>query len=589
MSVEGADASRNDIKKVEKAFDEMGVAGSKVATPVTRALDFIQKGIDNYEKKLATGKAVTTKDVTAIVQQWTHLQNAIDDSGVAINEFPEEVQKALGKAEAQVRKVTSEFGKMNDAVQDNTANAKVAGDSWPGLGNALEGMGGKVGTATAKFGLYTAALGEGWQMGKKLAAGLGTDFSAMEQAIDSFTAKAKGVNSTFLSWMTGDGSFESVRASISLSKEQLEGYNSTVLAGITDLGNYKDRLSEFTQIEAAHKIILAEGIEGQKLASQAKRDGAGILKDYTLLLTMASDAATVHNTLLKYGAEGEQLWNEIRVQGKGTLIDLAQAIANNSDKIAELTRKTKEQITAELEMQTALNDTSSAILKKMAMEQQQIELLKNQEKVEDGLTESLRNKLAEISASMVVKEGREIPLTKLQITQFETLLAGTVGLTDAERKRHADMVMKLKTVETMTQYEREELAREIQRQLLINTATFTDEAHRVVLDKKTKTISNAAAESGKLNEAQIKVTSSGAAALDGTNKLDGGFGKLGGSAKAVADGVRGVRDGLGELVDRVDDHVAAMEKVTAALSRIEAQANKTEAAVRSASKAGLEE
>lgn len=588
MSVEGADASRVDIKKVEKAFDDMGDAGAKVATPVTRALDFIQKGLDRYETKLAQGKSVTSRDVTAMVQQWTHLSSTIDESGLAIQDFPDEVQRALAKAEAQVKKVTAEFGKMDDAVRDNTANAKIAGDSWPGLGNALEGMGGKVGTATAKFGLYTAALSEGWQMGKKLAAGMGTDFSAMEQAVDSFVSKAKSVNSTFLSWMTGDGSFESVRASIALTKEQLEGYNSTVLAGITDLGDYKDRTVELNQIQAAHAVILAEGIEGQKLASQAKRDAAGVLKDYIVSLDMASEAAKVHNTLLKYGAEGEQLWNEIRVQGKGGLLELAQAISDNSGRIAELTRKTLDQVEAERALQEAVNDTSASIERRLAMEKQQAELIANQEKVEDSLTASLRNKLAEISASMVVKEGKEIPLTKLQISQFESLLAGTVGLTDAERKRHIELVAKLKTVETMSQYQREELAREIQRQLLINTATFTDEAHRVVLDKKTKTISNAAAESEKLNSAQIKVTTSSGTAADAATRLDGGFGKLGASTRIVEAGVRGAGDGLADFALNANAHVAEMEKVIAAFNRIEAAANKAGTAVRNASKAGLD-
>jgi len=495
MGEQGAKALAELKPKAEQVKDAIADLTAKSETSTGRIRDSVlvaDRAFADLAKQIRNNPKEAVEALPKVAGAVVQLRKEVEKARAAGGPVPPQAIATLERFQAELARAKQEVGNLKREIDKQTAGVTDASQAWQGFDGVINNVAGQFGKLGAGVVGGMAALKEGWGVGKQIAAALGTDFSAMEQAIDKFVAKAKNVNPALLDWITGVGSFQDVRAAVQLSKEQYEGYTSAIIAGVGEIDNLKAHTEQFGAISLAHGVILKEGNEGQKLANQAKRDGAGDLDQYVRALGLASEAAKVHNELVKFGAEGERLWNEIRAQGKGNLVDLAKAINDSAAAIKELTAKTKEEIQAETELQAALNNTTKMRLQALEFEKQQAELVAQQEKVEDGLTASIRNKLAEITASMVVKEGREIPLTKLQISQLEQLLAQNLSLTETERKKIQAWVEQLKTVENLRQGERELLAQRIQYELLVNRTVVADEAHRSTLDKKTNTIRNAA-------------------------------------------------------------------------------------------------
>jgi len=553
---------RVESERVEQALKEVAAAAETHGAQISDAGLVAARSMENLAKQIRANPKEAVEQLPKAVGAVIQLRNAIEQAKAAGGPVDPGAVAQLQRFEAQLGKTKQQIGTLKREIDQQTAGVTSASQAWQGMDSVVDRVAGRFGKVGAAAVGGFAALKEGWAIGTSIAQSIGTDFSAMEQAVAKFEAKAKQVNPAMLDWLTGTGSFEAVRASITLTKEQFEGYNSAILAGIEDIGAYKARTQEFTEIHAAHTKILAEGAEGQRLATQAKRDGGGVMEDYVRSLGLASEAAKVHNKLVAAGAEGERLWVEIREKGKGTLVDLALAIRNAGVAITELTKKTKEQVTAEQELRDAVNDTSGARERAHKWELDQAKLIAEQEKATDGLTQSIRNKLAEIVASMTVAEGREIPLTKMQISQLEQLLSRNITLTEAERKKIQGRIDQLKAVESLTQGERELLAQDIKIDLQRNTSLQVGEQHRAVLDKTTRTISNVAAETGKLGEQQMRVATTADKAEAAAAKLAGGFGRLGGDAKGVETGVRAAGEGLSEAAKGIELAAGPTEKLS---------------------------
>jgi hypothetical protein len=275
MSILGADEARVDVEKVRKSLEDFGDEGVKIAQPVTNALQHIEKGWDKVFQKLAEGKAVTSKDVGVIIQQYSLLQSAVEKAFGSAANAPKELQEALAKADAQVKQVTKTVGQLDDAVKDNAANVKLAGDQWPGLGNAVEAVGGKMSTVAVKIGLVTAAFKEGWAMGQQLNGVFKTDMSEWEKAIDRLGAKAnlvlKSMSDNVVNVMgvikaitTGDA--EQIKAAF--NQWITEGVKGLEIAkdAVTKYGNEWDKLHPtFKQLEEQQKQA---GEAAKKLAEE---------------------------------------------------------------------------------------------------------------------------------------------------------------------------------------------------------------------------------------------------------------------------------------------------------------------------------
>lgn len=473
FKIDGAGQSRQEIGKIRSAMEDFGDEGKKSAQKVVDAAGAIQKGIDGVEKKITQGKTVTVREVAVMAQNFGNLEKAIKETFGSVSKAPEEIQRAYKLASDQLVRVREEAVKSGKALEDQKKITNEVGASWRGLGKELQDATGKFGAAAGGAALSFKALSEGWQIGSQIAKALGTDFTALNETIDAFTSKAKVVNSSILSWLSGAGSFEAARASISLTKAEFEGLTSAQLAGIGGIDDYKNHTEEFNKIAELHTIILKEGAEGQRLATQAKRDGNGDLENYITALNVASDAAKVHNDLVKKGEEGQRLWNEVKVAGKGNLLDLAQAISAYRDQIDKLVRKTDEQIAAERRLQAALNDTTALTNVRSKQDQEQAELINRQTQSEDALVDQIRAKVAEIQASINAQK-ENLPLTQLQIKQLQELINLGPQLTASERAALNALVEKLKTLEKMDGVEKEGLKIQLQHlDILPKVATAT--------------------------------------------------------------------------------------------------------------------
>jgi hypothetical protein len=128
-----------------------------------------------------------------MAQSFAQLEGLITRMFGSIERAPAEIQAAFSQAQQQLHAVNTEVGRANDALKDNQANVQAAAGHWSGLGNAIEGMGGKAGAFVGKWGLVTAALGEGWAMGQKLNTLFGTDMSEWEEVVTRFGAKCGAI------------------------------------------------------------------------------------------------------------------------------------------------------------------------------------------------------------------------------------------------------------------------------------------------------------------------------------------------------------------------------------------------------------
>lgn len=545
LGVTGADAGRQEIEKIRAAAEAVGPSGTKSAQAMTDAFSNIERAADRVEKKISEGKTVTVRDGNLMLQQFTLLKNEIDRAFGSLNKAPAEIQAAFKVAESQFGATTTKVREMTSAMKDQSATIKGAAGEWSGFSDQFRKMLGPAGELVVSIGAVGGALTEGINIGMQFNKAIGADMSGAEQAAGELKDKIRLVIEQWAQGVvTMTDNSGGIRKAISLTANEFKGLEAVQAALGHELENYKDHMVEVGRAEQLYGQIQKDSEIGSQLLGKARKEGAGVLGEYMTSMELAGTIEQTHQKLVKLGSEGQRLWNEIYADGKGKLVDIVVAIENHKTAIADVTKLTKEEITAQEGLEKALNDTAAARVKAIDIEKKQVDLVVNQEKVEDGLTNSIRNKLGEINASMQVKEGREIPLTLLQIAQLETMVKGTMGLSDAERNHLQATIAKLKGVEAMTQGQRELLASNIQYDLSVNASFKADAAHVVVLDKKTHSAKNAAAGVDLASEANIRITRSSGEAVDSTHKLGGAFEKGAGPARSMGESIHMAGEGL---------------------------------------------
>lgn len=183
------DEGKKNLEALERALIEMGDAGAKAAPKITRSVQNIEEAFRGFDRKLNETGNVTQRDVDKIVRQIEVMRTNVEKDFGSMAKAPKQVQDALSGYESKLKDVSTSTGKLTDAVKDNTANVQVAAGQWPGLGNALESVGGKTGQVVAGFGLVTAAFGQGWEIGQRLNKLFGTDMSLWEEVVSRFGSK----------------------------------------------------------------------------------------------------------------------------------------------------------------------------------------------------------------------------------------------------------------------------------------------------------------------------------------------------------------------------------------------------------------
>lgn len=192
FNIETEEGKRN-LEALEKAILKMGDAGVKAAPRVTQSVQSIDAEFRKLDKKINETGNVTQRDIDKIARLLAGLAEDTTDSFGSAAKAPKALQDAIGGYEQRLASATERTGKLNDAVKDNAAQAQVAAGNWPGLGNAIESVGGKTGKVVAGFGLVTAAFNQGWEIGQKLNKFFGTDMSLWEEFIGKFGAYAGAV------------------------------------------------------------------------------------------------------------------------------------------------------------------------------------------------------------------------------------------------------------------------------------------------------------------------------------------------------------------------------------------------------------
>lgn len=286
MSILGADESRVDVDKVRKAVEEFGAEGVKIAGPVTNSLNNIQKGWDRIADKIADGKVVSQSNISIMVQQYAFLESAINQAFGSASKAPLELQEALQKAGTQVRAASTQMGQMNDALAGNRANTQAAAGNWAGLGNAIEGAGGKIGAAAGKFGLFSAALREGWQIGQGLNKTFGTDMSEWEKTVERFGMKAKLVlqaisdniiNSAQVVGAVLTGDIGNINAALKTAAEDGKASFKTMSDAVTLYGAEWDKLHpSIKRAEEAKKAAAAAAKEAADASEQLAKQQAAL-------------------------------------------------------------------------------------------------------------------------------------------------------------------------------------------------------------------------------------------------------------------------------------------------------------------------
>jgi chromosome segregation ATPase len=574
-----ADVTRRKIEDVDRAIEKLG-SEQKSFGQLTNNFRVTERVFDEFEQKVASGGPITARAIAPVIQNFERLKEQIQQTA---NVTPEMTAR-FAQLETRLKSVDTETRKSIDAMADHKVVLAEGGVQWTGFGNTLGIAAGKFGAVVSGAGAVGAALTAGIQIGNQFAHAIGTDFAAFDSFAADMKTRGAEIQSILIDLATGgEHGMTRLRAAATLPKPAMDGLNQALEAGVKDVDDLQAHVEAFNTVADLNAKIATAGTEGLLLQNKARKEGAGVLGEYILSLKLANDIAVIHNDLVSKGAEGQRVWNEIKGNGRKTLLEMRQAIEDHSKAIRELVSVTEAEVTAEKQLAEALNDTSTARLHAIGLEQQQAALVANQEKVEDGLTRSLRTKLAEITASMTVKEGKEIPLTKLQVQQLEEQLGKTVGLTDTERKHVETLIEKLKTVEQLTQVQRENLAADIQRELLINTTTESDERYRVVLDAKTRTISNAAAATDDLKDKQIEVKTSSDEAAEAATHLSGGFRSASDTALPLVEHVHAIGEGLQDFAKSHPIIRATVDE----LKKLEDQALRTAQAIQKASAAGL--
>jgi archaellum component FlaC len=192
VDVEIGNAKVN-LEQLRDAAVKFGDDGARHADGLTRSLQATENAINGYERKLTETGNVGERDIVKIVRAIEVMRTQGVAAFGSLANAPKEFQQALTNAEAKLHEASATVGKLNNAVRDNTANVQANANQWAGLGNAIEGAGGKTGAIVGKLGLVTAAFSEGWSIGMKMNHLFGTDMALWEEVVARFGSKLGAV------------------------------------------------------------------------------------------------------------------------------------------------------------------------------------------------------------------------------------------------------------------------------------------------------------------------------------------------------------------------------------------------------------
>lgn len=245
-----------ELEKVKDAAVKFGKDGAANADILTRQLENVENAAERVARKINQGKTVTVADTNAMAQSFAQLDSVIKKAFGSIENAPKEIQAAFRQAEGQVSAVRKEVINATQALEDNRDVTKQAGESWSGLGPAIEKAAGPMGATVGRLGLIAAAFKTGWDWGMKLNAFFGVDMQMWEQTV-------KTVGSRMLVIVQSLG--ENLMGTFRMVKEFLSG-------NFKEAGVLMDQLAE-TNAESQRRIRAALTSSNEEWNRYAKTIG----------------------------------------------------------------------------------------------------------------------------------------------------------------------------------------------------------------------------------------------------------------------------------------------------------------------------
>jgi chromosome segregation ATPase len=358
FSVLGAGDSKAEIDKIRQAAEALGEKGKKGAQGVVDGLTALEREANNVERKLNTTGVAGERDLRKLVGAVEVLKSAAISAFGSLANAPVELQHAVQKGEAEIKKASEAVGKLNNAVRDNKAHVEAAANQWTGLQGALEGLGGKAGAFVGKWGLVTAAFEQGWSIGMKLNKLFGTDMSLWEEQVDHFGQKVGLI----------------VRDIADIGVAYLNAFTATLR------GNFAE----------AKRSLTEAGADIFKLG----RDTKTVLTEYGADWERAGAKLGVHNKTSEEAAKAAEKLREKQTELRAALATVTLELQKQNQELAK-------QKTSLMDAEHGLSDSSASMGRyKAEVERSSTAIDDQKAKIED-----LSSKFGE--SSLVVKGAKE--------------------------------------------------------------------------------------------------------------------------------------------------------------------------------------
>lgn len=446
LSVDGADSARQDIAVVEKAMQSFGDEGVRSTQRVVDSAKNIQEGWDRIKEKLAEGKAVTTRDVGVMAQQFEMFKGAIDRTGRSLDELPKEVQESYRLASAHVQEATKVVNISTNAAKDNAVALKETGNRLNDVGNVLDTVASQFGTTGQAIGNVVGRLGNlaaTAEQAKDVTAGLNLNTLSLKSSAAALAVQATAVAGAFIAAAaagkklseTNEENAEAWRDLAEIvkapTKQMAEDFGllqreagkiAGAFAAMTTNGAVG--FEEYAEQIHLSAIRLIEGEEAANRFAAALALGIDRSDAAGLSVEQLNAALTLHTKIVDGGAEAQKICAEESKKAAGDTELLIAAVDRAAPRIAALAKAQQEA-----------------------------------EKASGGSSKAIRELVAEAEKLLPAADKNAVALGNLA-SRLQELLSRTDGLSAAERIRIQTLIDLLKKSDDLKVSE-EDLAKKL--------------------------------------------------------------------------------------------------------------------------------
>ncbi len=407
------DRVTEELKQARSAYDDLG---EEARDAFKRAID----SADKLDEKLESGARITQNEFNTLRRQVDQVRQSLLDTYGSIDKATPAAQAKLQALEKTFERQKVAVRELKDAQQEANTELAEGGETWTGLGDAMNKALGPAGKLQAQVLLVAAAFKEGWSMGMEFNKFIGTDMSLWDEKVKDTGSKIGAVIKSVADEATGY--INLITAKVFGSKEDVEAA-------------WREIANNAKQQGAA--VAAAWNLSGQAFSDYTTLTKAGISANnaYNATEEQRAKLATLLNTANRTGAEGQKI---LAAATRGTNMEVAPLLANltkEEAKLKELDAATKETTKAATDLAEAkkkVKEASELVTASLAKENEA--LAKHKGELADATTN------AELYAAKV--RNQSIDVQRLA-ADLEAARAKTAALTtergagDAETARAA--------------------------------------------------------------------------------------------------------------------------------------------------------